>query len=199
MNRTQIADKPIKAKKCRICRQEFRPFRSIQPTCGAHSCEYAYAISVTEKAAAKRQKEERKAIKARKEKIKTRSDYIKEAQVAFNSFIRERDKDQPCICCGKPLGGDSVGGAFDCGHYRSVGSAPHLRFDPCNAHGQRKQCNRYGAGRAVDYRIGLIGRIGLAAVEALESDNEPAKWSVADLKSIKEAYRAKLKALRAGK
>ena len=47
-----------------------------------------------------------------------------------------------------------------------------------NAHGQRKQCNRWGAGRAVDYRIGLICRIGLASVEALESENDPAKWTI---------------------
>jgi hypothetical protein len=136
-------------------------------------------------------------LRARKEAIKTIPDLIKEAQREFNAFIRERDKGRPCICCGEPLssGSGSTGGDFDCGHYRSVGSAAHLRFDERNAHGQRKRCNRYGAGRAVDYRIGLIQRIGLRDVEALEADNRVHKWSREELIAIKEKYRAKRKEL----
>lgn len=143
----------------------------------------------------KREKEERKYIKDRKEKIKTRSDYIKEAQIAFNAYIRERDKNKPCICCNKPLGDGDIGGGYDCGHYRSVGSAPHLRFDERNAHAQRKQCNRYGSGRAVDYRIGLIDRFGIRFVESIESCNSVHKWSIEELKEIKAEYKAKLKEL----
>lgn len=151
------------------------------------------ALKIAQK---RREKAERNEIKAKREKLKTRRDYMKEAQIAFNSYIRERDKHQPCICCGAPLGVGDVGGSFDCGHYRSVGSAPHLRFDERNAHAQRKQCNRYGAGRAVDYRIGLIRRIGLAAVESLESDQEPKHYTIEDLKRIRDLYRAKLKELK---
>jgi hypothetical protein len=143
----------------------------------------------------KQAREERKKDRAKKESLKTKSDWMKEAQHAFNAYIRARDQDKPCICCGKPLKGGDTGGEFDCGHYRSVGSAPHLRFSECNAHGQRKQCNRYGAGRAVDYRIGLIARIGIAAVEALEADNEPRHYTIDDLRAIKSTYKAKLKAL----
>ena len=139
---------------------------------------------------------DRKVLKAKKEALKTARDWTKEAQVAFNSFIRARDKDKPCICCGQPLSSGSIGGEFDCGHYRSVGSAPHLRFDERNAHGQRKQCNRYGAGRAVDYRIGLIRRIGVVSVESLEADQTPKKYSIEDLKAIKALYVAKLKELK---
>jgi hypothetical protein len=70
---------------------------------------------------------------------------------------------------------------------------PHLRYNEDNAHGQRKQCNRWGAGRAVDYRIGLIKRIGLERVEALESNNEVVKYTIEDLKEITKKYKAKLK------
>ena len=133
---------------------------------------------------------------ARKVAIRTRYDWIRRAQAAFNAFIRERDKNKPCICCGKPLTLDAIGGGYDCGHYRSTGSAPHLRFNELNAHAQRKVCNRHGAGRAVDYRIGLVKRIGVAAVEALESDNCARKWTVDDLRNIESTYKAKLKALR---
>jgi len=143
-------------------------------------------------------KEDKRADRERKVKLKTRSDYIKEAQVAFNRYIRLRDAGKLCICCSMPLGLFSVGGAYDCGHYRSVGSAPHLRFDERNAHAQRKQCNRHGAGRAVDYRRGLVERYGVAYVEDLERDQSPKHYTIEDLKAIKTKYRALTKALTRG-
>lgn len=178
-------------RKCRICKAVYKPTRPLQAVCGKIEC----AIEHGRKLKVKKEKRE---FLERKLKLKNRSDYIKEAQVAFNAYIRERDKNEHCICCPKPLGEVQVGGGFDCGHYRSVGSAPHLRFHPQNANGQTKQCNRYGAGRAVDYRIGLIKRIGLEAVEALEADNTPRKFTIDELKAIKAEYRMKLKQLKAG-
>jgi len=47
----------------------------------------------------------------------------------------------------------------------------------------------------IDYRINLVKRIGLERVEALESDNEPAKYSIEDAKEIKKLYNEKLKLL----
>lgn len=184
--------------RCRYCSTLYKPARSMQPgrVCNDPECQAKFALEAIQKQRTARLKVERKATREAKEKLKTRSDYIKESQIAFNAFIRERDKNKNCICCGKPLQSGVIGGEYDCGHYRSVGSAPHLRFDERNAHAQRKQCNRYGAGRAVDYRIGLIARIGREAVESLESDNEPRKWSIEELKSIRDTYRAKLKALK---
>jgi hypothetical protein len=88
-----------------------------------------------------------------------------------------------------------IGGRFDAGHYRSTGSASHLRFDEANCHAQRKQCNRYGAGRAVDYRIGLIARIGWERVEELEASNSPRKWTREELIALKDLYVRKLKDL----
>ncbi len=140
-------------------------------------------------------KVERAETKRRKEALKRIPDYIKDAQHAFNAFIRARDAGKPCICCGQPLGAGEVGGAYDCGHYRSTGSAAHLRFHEDNAHAQRKVCNRWGAGRAVDYRIGLVARIGLEAVEALECNNTPHKWQREELTQITQTYRQKLKEL----
>lgn len=183
--------KPIRSKVCKYsaCRQRFIPSKPMQVVCN-----WRCGLKWIEE---KREKEIRKQYRERKEKLKTRRDYINEAQIAFNAYIRFRDRNLPCVCCGGSLGNTGIsGGGFDCGHYRSVGSAPHLRFNEHNAHGQRKQCNRWGAGRAVDYRIGLVARIGLEAVEALEADQTPAKWTIEDLKAIKSMYKAKLKALR---
>jgi len=173
-------------KPCKQCGSQFQPVRPLQAVCSP------ICASRLVKAA---KKEETERTKARKAAIKRIPDLIKEAQVAFNAFIRFRDHQQPCICCGNVLSTEGVGGGFDCGHYRSTGSASHLRFHEDNAHGQRKVCNRYGAGRAVDYRIGLIKRIGIERVEALESDNAVRKWDRETLIEIKETYKRKLKEL----
>lgn len=182
-------------KTCPICSQPFTKQRMGQKACSIE-CAIAYSRKQLDKKAAVIEKAKRKEVKVRKEALLTRADWIKRAQVAFNAYIRFRDRNQPCICCGMPLTLDAIGGGYDCGHYRSVGSAPHLRFDPRNAHAQRKQCNRYGAGRAVDYRLGLIARIGLAEVEALEADQAPRKYTIQDLIEIRDTYRQKLRALR---
>lgn len=85
------------------------------------------------------------------------------------------------------------GGSRDAGHYRSRGAAGWLRFNEDNCHSQAKKCNRYGSGRATEYRVGLIARIGLERVEALEANNTPIKWTIIELKAIKATYTAKLK------
>lgn len=172
---------------CAHCKTSFQPQRMGQRVCSPICA--ARLVKSDKKA-------ERVQTKARKEAIKTIPQLIKEAQIEFNAFIRYRDRNQPCICCGLPLGTGEVGGAYDCGHYRSTGSAAHLRFDERNAHAQRKVCNRWGAGRAVDYRVGLIQRIGLEAVESLEADNDPIKWDRDTLRQIKVIYRAKLRDLK---
>jgi hypothetical protein len=179
----------IKPKKCRVCPNEFIPWSSTQIVCG-YECAKAWADGQSLKEQKARVKADRKETREKKQALKTRSQWMKEAQVEFNRFIRLRDAGLPCICCGLPLGDiGSVGGGYDCGHYRSVGSAPHLRFDERNAHAQRKQCNRYGSGRAVDYRIGLIGRIGIVEVEALEADQTAKHYTIDDLKAIKAKYK----------
>jgi hypothetical protein len=185
---------------CPHCRKRLDQGQRIHPECvdGFADAQEAKALRAQAKKVRADKKAERADIQERKAKLKRIPDLIKEAQHEFNAYIRERDKDKPCICCGKPLqaGTGSTGGDFDCGHYRSTGSASHLRFNEDNAHGQRKYCNRHGAGRAVDYRIGLVGRIGIWRVEALESDNRTHKWTREELIAIKEKYRQKLKEIR---
>ena len=186
-------------KRCKVCRQPFEPRPPRALVC-SEDCAGAFAVSKRLKEERRAEKAaqalERKDTKARKERLKTRRDWEREAQTAFNAYIRARDADKPCICCGLPLSAGDVGGAYDCGHYRSTGSAPHLRFVEDNAHAQRKQCNRWGAGRAVDYRLGLIARIGLERVEALEADQTPRRYTADELKAIREEYRRKARELK---
>lgn len=191
-----IAKQP-KPKACRnpACRASFVPQRLGQAVC---SPKCALATVEVQKAKEKKSLAQagRRDIKVRKEALKTRGDHIREAQQAFNEFIRARDQaaGHLCISSGKPL--DWSGNAVDAGHYRSVGSAPHLRFDERNCHAQSKQDNRFLSGNAVDYRIGLIARIGQDAVDALESDQSVRKYTVDEIKAIKATYREKTRELK---
>ena len=179
------------------CAADFIPAQLDQKVCG-WACGLAIKDVNQEKASKSLALVERREIKVRKEKLKSRSDHMKDAQQAFNEFIRWRDRSagRACISSGRPL--DWSGNQTDAGHYRSVGSAPHLRFDERNCHAQSKQDNRFLSGNAVDYRIGLIARIGLAAVEALEADQSVRKYTVDEIKAIKAEYRAKTRELKKG-
>lgn len=182
-------------KKCRTCGSAFNAASTTASACSV-PCAVQQGRKQLRRSQDMARRAQRRENAERKSALLTRRDWVRRAQAAFNAYIRERDRLQLCICCGQPLTLDAIGGGFDCGHYRSVGSAPHLRFHEDNAHAQRKQCNRYGAGRAVDYRLGLIRRIGLERVEALESDQEPRKWTIPDLMEIERNYKAMTKSLK---
>lgn len=182
--------KPAKGprqRKCSCCRLLFVPMTPM-----GRACSVGCAIKIATEA---RQKIERKSDRERKQALKTRGDHVAAAQTAFNAYIRKRDQlaGYACISSGLPL--DWSGNNVDAGHYRSRGSAPHLRFDERNVHAQSKQENRYKSGNVTEYRPRLIARIGLAAVEALEADQTPRKWTVEQLIAIKQEYRAKLRAI----
>lgn len=191
-----IAKQP-KPKKCKnpACGISFPPQRLGQAVCSP-KCGLAIRDVNQAKARKSLAQVERREIKVRKEKLKSRGDHMREAQQAFNEYVRTRDQvaGHLCISSGKPL--DWSGNAVDAGHYRSVGSAPHLRFDERNCHAQSKQDNRFLSGNAVDYRIGLIARIGQEAVDALEADQSVRKYSVEQIKGIKAYYRAKTRELK---
>lgn len=190
--------------RCAHCRQKFAPERPSQIV---HvECVEAW----TEAQAAKRERAEAKVARSaakveraetriRKEAIKRKPDLMREADQAFAAYIRERDRQagHPCISSGRPLDWAS-GNQVDAGHYRSRGAASHLRYHPDNCHAQSKYENRHRAGNAVEYRAGLIARIGLVAVEALEADNRVHHWTHDELRQVRDTYRQKLKQLTKG-
>lgn len=180
----------LRERKCTICKDKFRQQRPMQAVCSP-ACAAVKGRHDTAK-------QDRKDTRERKAKLKTRGQYIAETQAAFNALVRFRDRNETCISCSTVLStlDGTPGGGYDCGHYRSRGSAPHLRFDFRNAHGQCKKCNRYRAGNAAEYRIGLIGRIGLAAVEALECDQIGGDWTIAGLQAMKADFKAQLRELK---
>lgn len=180
-----------KKRKCKHCKA-FKPaLNGLQTPVGYFCCyEHAQAWSL-KNGAQKRAKIAREEVKQkaqerreRKEKLRDRRWYEKKAQQVFNKWIRERDKDNPCISCQTVMTKK-----INAGHYRSVGSSPQLRFNPKNCHAQCEKCNSYLSGNIADYRKNLTSKIGLENVEALENNNELKKWSIEELKSIIQKYK----------
>lgn len=187
--------KGVKLKSCKVCREKFTPRTPLQTACSP-LCAAAHGKKVTAQQKAKAQRQERAQDKAKLDTFKTYPQLIAACQKAFNAVVRHRDMiaGHRCISSGRVL--DWSGNATDCGHYRSTGSAPNLRFNFDNAHAQSKHDNLWKSGNAADYRIGLIVRIGLARVEALEADNTPAKWTHDDLRRMTKEFQAQLRAMK---
>lgn len=191
---TLSASQP-KPRKCQNpkCGQEFTPrFSSTQKVCSP-ACALAIKdrhAKPARKAIADRNSRE---IKARKEKLKSRAEHLKECQAIFNQYIRLRDADKPCVSCGRPATWD---GQWHASHYRSVGSTPALRFNPLNVHRACSICNSHLSGNIMGYRPELVRRIGEEAVLALEGPHEPLKLTIEDIKALKAKFRAWVRELK---
>lgn len=190
-----LTTKKTKPKTCKnpACGASFVPtFSRAQKVC-SWACGLAIKDVNQEKARKSLAQVERKDIKVRKEALKTRADHLKDAQKAVNEFIRLRDKDLPCVSCGR-----FHEGQWHAGHFRSVNAHPELRFEPLNIWRQCAPCNTHKSGDLLNYRQELVRRIGADAVEWLEGPHLPKKYTVEQLKALAAEYRAKLKELKKG-
>ena len=194
-----LAVKQPRPKMCKnpACGISFQPQRLGQAVCSP-ACALAIKDVNQQKARKSLAQVERKEIKVRKEKLKSRAEHLREAQAAVNEFIRLRDAHLPCISCDSiPSDHDLfTGSRWDAGHYRSVGSCPELRFEPLNIHRQCVKCNRNLSGNAVEYRIRLVQRIGAEKVTWLEGLHPACKYTVEEIKAIKASYREKTRELK---
>jgi len=92
--------KSTRPRKCRICKAPFRKLSMAHVVCSP-VCAVENVRRQREKDVARKQRIERKETAVKRDAMKSRSDWIKTAQKAFNAFVRERDKNLPCICCGR--------------------------------------------------------------------------------------------------
>lgn len=187
-----LPSKPRKPKTCanEKCRASFAPQRLGQKVCSP-ACGLATKDVNADKARKAIADVGRKELRAAKERIKPKGQYMREAQTAFNAWVRERDAKLPCISCGR-----FHEGQWHAGHYRTVGSSPELRFEPLNIHKQCAPCNNHKSGDIVNYRIELVKRIGAELVEWLEGPHEAKRYTIEDLKAITAEYRSKTRELR---
>lgn len=154
----------------------------MQRVCG-FECAMALVKRQKERSAAKMAREERRERARLILKLKTRQELIREAQAACNRYVRLRDAAHGCISCGR-----TEAGQWHAGHYRSTAAAPELRFNPDNLHKQCAQCNTYLSGNLIEYRKGLLERIGPERLAVLEGHHEPAKWSRDELIEMRAEF-----------
>jgi len=99
----------------------------------------------------------------------------------------------PCVSCDKPDDGSHQRHAS---HYRSVKACSRLRYDERNIFASCAQCNAHMSGNLLEYRIRLVSRYGQERVDWLESQNGVTRYTIEDLKRIKQEFKDKLKELR---
>ncbi len=142
-------------------------------------------------------KDKGKKIKHREQKRTFRENDIKirkeAAKKACHAYIRERDKNDGCICCGRHLGKN-----YDAGHFLESGNNSFLRFHEDNIHAQSVYCNQYKGGNSDDYVGRLRVKIGNAKVNwLLDNKGGVIKRTAKDYKEIEIYYKQKLKELSA--
>ena len=168
----------MKQKKCRVCKNEFTPVYATTQTVCSVKC----AVVITE---VKKSKEWAKKKAQLKKDLMTTSDYIKIAQQVFNQYIRQRDKNELCISCGK-----EIKGVTHASHYLSSGGHSNIRFNEDNVWSSCYKCNVMLSGNQIEYRIRLIKKIGLERVEWLENNSHVTKkWTIEELKNIINIYK----------
>jgi hypothetical protein len=169
--------------KCKICRTPFEKMSISHKTCGIECSLQLVALE--------KEKKLRKEYLSEKERLKSRREWLKDAQTVVNAYIRLiRDKGKPCISCGRHHKGQ-----MHAGHYLSVGAHPELRFCEINIHAQCSPCNNHLSGNIVNYRKGLIAKIGIEQVEWLEGHHDPKKYTIPELQEIIQIYKEKAKSV----
>lgn len=184
--------KQPKPRKCPVCLDMYTPKRyglRLTRCCENAGCRLDYAQGVRAKEAAKEARQQKKAFLDNDKSFQRAK-----AQKVFNEFIRLRDAGDNCISCERgPL---SWQGQWHCGHFKTVGSRPDLRFDERNANKQCSICNNYLSGNLAEYAIKLTNKIGADSVKALDFVGEPKKYTAQDYKEIHDHYKAKIKELK---
>lgn len=176
--------KRIKPKTCKVCKGKYTPFQTTQQVCGP-ICAIKHSQAAKDKAF-------KKETKRLKDKAKTRAKWLEEAQTAFNAYIRQRDINEPCISCGTTKQNIQ----YCAGHYFTRGGHPELRFSELNVHKQcNKNCNLMLSGNIAAYRVNLLAKIGIEALTWLEGQHRAQKWSIDDIKEIKQYYKDQFKEL----
>lgn len=177
----------MKDKKCKICRNNFKPQNSLQRACSL-DCAIKDA----------RQKTVKKEVSKMKNDLLTRSDYLKALQVVFNTYIRLRDEGEDCISCGQSMNGKKG----DASHLFSTAAYPHIRFNEDNVHLSCVHCNQYLSGNIHEYRFRLPKKIGeerFKALEELAFKGKPLKLSIPEIQEKTAYYKNLIKLIKQSK
>lgn len=123
--------------------------------------------------------------------------------VIFSKYIRARDADDNgycrCISCCLTENWKKM----DAGHYIAQGSSYALKYNENNVNAQCTSCNKFKSGNLINYRIGLVNKIGEKAVKNLEAIYQMKKISKKlnqlELNELYKLYNNKFKELESKK
>lgn len=127
-------------------------------------------------------------------KTKTLGKVKQDVQNVVNKYIRLRDKDKPCISCGK------YHPKKQAGHFHPVKGYDGLRFDEDNINGECPYCNCWDDGHLIGYSERLRERIGSTRYYGLidrahEYKCNGYKFTRSELVQIKQKFNDKIKEL----
>lgn len=181
----------MKIAKCKSCGQEYVKERMAQVCCSM-KCAYDHVAKQREAIRLRKEREARVADKKRLEGLKPLKFWLDKAQIAVNNYIRERDKDLPCISCGRHHSGQ-----YHAGHLHTVKARPDIRFHHDNIHKQCQPCNTELSGNVLAFRENLIAKIGQERVDALR-ENKTKRWTKEEALQIEADHKKLLKELKGG-
>ena len=169
--------------KCKVCKKDFTQFNSTISVCG-YQCAIEWGKLHPKKTSIKRVNSEIKS--EAKQKLKTQAQLRNPIKLHFQKWVRMRDIKEPCISCG------TNEAKWDGGHYLKAEIYSGVIFDERNVNKQCSYCNQYLDGNTAAYRQGLIKKIGLDEVIALEelaNETRTKKWTIEELQTIKNKYK----------
>lgn len=117
-------------------------------------------------------------------------------------WFKRRGIEPECISCGRPLGGDQ----WCCGHFKTRGAQPGLRYDPKNTYLQHNhRCNMNlsgdieGTKTTRGYKQGLKERFGeeegQAIIDYCESNTAPVKLDWEELEKMRSQFNERIREL----
>ena len=169
----------------------------MQRTCG-FECEVALGTQIAAKNALRRKTaenaEHRAKLAASRRKLPSEKLLT---QKVINEYVRARDYGQPCISCGTAM--NWTDGLVDAGHFRSVSSAPHLRYDLRNIHAQCKHCNspKGLSGNYHEYAKRLPAKLGRERFDKLMADYDARHYSADQLARMRKIFAKKIRIIKA--
>lgn len=176
--------------RCAHCKTKFTAKYFLQRYCmETDECMTAFTEFAKEKTQEANEKKWKAEKKVLKEKGLTHSDHIQLLQKVFNTFIRFRDKNEPCISCGTTKGVEYAAGHFYPTTYQ------YLRFNEDNVHKQcNKHCNMMKRGNLQEYRINLEAKIGFDRLQKLHNERHlKLELSIPEIKELIVLYKNKIK------
>jgi len=183
---------PFKPSRCQHCKGKMDAGQRIHPDCieGYAQAQAEKSARAQAKRATMAAKVDKALTRAKRESLKSKAQWAKEAQSAVNKYVHLRDAHLGCVSCDKPASWD---GQWHASHFRSVGAATAVRFHLWNIHKSCSVCNNWKSGNLSEYEPRLREKIGPEKVDWLRTQNQLSAYSVDYLKRLKSIFTKRAK------